>query len=371
MSTTISVDTALFRDALKKCVSDKTAAQPIYRHVLIRGGDGKIELISTDECMLLEYTLAAILEGEAPNFTANVNLMASALNGLDGLTRLVHDGENLRLHNGNRRYKIDTLPGDQFPTAPALNGEDLDLSPASLREAIRVADYCMSQHDMAHPYTNGLWLCPDYIVSFNGVAMACMPLNTHVPDRYHVIIPSSALRKNFASYLQDAAGIRLLIRGDEALALHVAGEDYRLRVRLLDCKYPEGWRGAAKNPSSFAQHITLDTQVLLGSLQRIMPFASQVYDGYGVSKRTSGCFVRMIVKNGELKLQSRDNENAVESLPCEHVMDIEVAIDATLLKRVVDVGGDMIIWHHNDAATSQCFTFPGREDAHYLMPMRI
>lgn len=362
--TTITIDAAVLREALARCVSDTSTPEPIYRHVLFGEWTDGITLTSTDSMMTYRVNVEADVQGESPDFTGNITMLRAALYGLTGPVTIEHDGKLLKLRNEARRYRIDTLPGRAFPVFDDLPKIDVAADPLQWAKAIDAIQYAAPTNS-GHYALNGVHLDADFATASDAHALAYTPVETHLNTE--IILPVASLRKGLTGYLTEATKIQLVTNdcGTDPVAIEFTDAMQSLRVQLVAHKYP-GFRAQLPNPEDMKSKTHFNPRALGEVLQRMMAFLTPA----GVKKARPTLILNA---DGErLEVKSKGEDVACDYIACSTpARPMQAALDGLLVKALLNQCDDEITWHSDGPDSIQAFTMPKRDDTHYIVQIRI
>lgn len=364
MTTTISTDAALLRDALARSVCDTNTPEPIYRHVLIGEWTNGITLTTTDSLMTYRTQIEADIQGESPDFTASVPMLRAALFGLNGPVTIEHKGATLKLCNESRRYRIDTLPGRIFPVFDDLPVIETDADAMAWARAIDAVQYAAPTNS-GHVALNGICLEPEFIIASDAIAIALQAMNTGL--KTDIVIPIAAVRKNLLRYITENTAITILANdtGTEPVAIEFSDKTQYLRIQLLAYKYP-AFRAQLPKPESMASSTEIRAKDFSDLLHRMMPFILPPDNKKGKP------LIILRAEGEQLQVRSKVQGFASDFIACTRPSKpMEAALDAALMKNLLGQCDETLTWYSNGAESIQAFTLPERDDVHYIMHVRL
>ncbi|MBE9538502.1 MAG: hypothetical protein IMF06_05425 [Proteobacteria bacterium] len=361
----LSIDAGVLRDALATNVTERSTLD-YMEHALLVADNNTLRITTTDleKWWTVELDASVSEPGEA---TGKVALLRAALNGLDGSVDLLLADNRLSLKCGRRRFNIPTLQVDGFTRLPDGETQPVTTEPAKLREAIKRVAYAMGKNDV-RPMLNGLLLDTNYCVAADGHRMAICPAPIDVPDTKEIIIP----RDTVAYVLQllgDAATVRLAMRpgGSRIVALQIHNPDTRttLHTALIDSRYTN-WQQIAIDPDGIDKRHTFSAVDARTALARVMPFC------VGRAKVKS-VPIGLASKGGHLTLSPPNMPETSDTVPCTTNDEQEtIGLEANYLRDVLapaDLG--KVTWHTSSPDSITAFTVSGRDDTHYIAPLRL
>jgi len=362
----LTVDATTLRDALANHVAERSTLEHLEHALLVAEGD-TLSITTTDMQKWLTVELDASIN--APGAcTAKVDLLRAALNGLQGDTELVLDDTGLVLKAGRRRFRIPSLPSQDFPMVPVRDMAPVTVDVDSLRNGIERVEYAVGKNDVLKLWCNGVLLDDGYCVATSGPRMAVCPTEITLPTDQSIILPRHSMAL-FSSLLHDDAQVLLVkIPGGEIIsALEVYNQKLRTRLRtaIIDAIYGQ-WKMAAHDADKFEHRIVITSANAAAALTRTIPFCMSA----GFKKDVP---LHAAINDGRLTLWPPSQPDTCDDVDLEDGDTLhETRIDALYLRDVVSSAkGADIIWLSNDGIKPQAFTFEGRDDLHYINPMRI
>lgn len=191
----IQVKVDRLRAAMKAIdeVVEKRSTVPILSNVLIRSTPGQMTLIGTDMDIMVEKVVDLEDAGanKAMEFTvdaATLKLIAAKLSA-DGVATIEADGNTgITIKCGRARFKLPTLPSDDFPVLAAGDWDaQWEVSATMLIDMIESVRFAQSTEETRY-YLNGIYLhvpgdseC-QFAVATDGSRLA----------RFHVEVPDGA-----------------------------------------------------------------------------------------------------------------------------------------------------------------------------------
>ena len=145
----LTVDRQAFAAALgqaAKYVETRTTI-PVLSTVLLRTGDGEIEVAATDLNRLFRATIEARVETEGA-IAANANLLAGFVRGAVGRdVEMALAGSLLEVRSGHARGRIPTLAADDFPEPFVYGAANIgfEIDGAVLADCLDAVGYAISK----------------------------------------------------------------------------------------------------------------------------------------------------------------------------------------------------------------------------------
>ena len=261
-------------------VATKGNHLPILQNVLLTVEERKLTVTGTDlETQIIATTW---VHTEAPgSLTVNAGKLLNLVKLSPDNTQftLQADGEHLHVRYGRSRYKLQTLPAENFPVFDADDRtHELQLRGDTLQAALNRVAFALAQNDVRH-YLNGL------AISLNGAQLHTIASDGHRLARQLTqldedagqspisIIPRNAVKNIsdlIAAYLKAAPNaVVTLALGQRSVSVTVG--QLQLSAKLIEGVYPDENRVI---PRDLPTRLVVDRQELLGSMDRVMLLAS-------------------------------------------------------------------------------------------------
>ncbi|MBI1961026.1 MAG: DNA polymerase III subunit beta [Candidatus Liptonbacteria bacterium] len=262
-------------------VSGESASLPILKHILIRAGNGRIVLHSTNLEMGVQYVIPGkVIEDGA--VTIDSSMFSSLISALP--TERVHlerDEDHLLVKTDNYEAKLLGLKPEDFPLFPDIQQDRQRIVfkngvlPRVLSRVLSAA-----QHSDLRPELSGvlLHITPDEIVC---AATDSFRLAEHaVPNDSFTTDHASEARVGIP--LKAASEIVRITTGTEDIAVDVdnnqiqfSSDDFRLISRRLEGTFPE-YKHII--PQSVDTEILIDRKALMDGLRLAGIFTGAVYE---------------------------------------------------------------------------------------------
>lgn len=368
------------RDALLKPLQTVTGiverrhTLPILSNVLINKTGTQVSFCSTDIEMQIKT------QSEMGSGSDDLATTVAARKLLDILRALSDQQEismsyankKLVLAQGKSKFSLQTLAAEEFPTVTVADDypAKVELSQKALKHLLHLVHFAMAQQDIRY-YLNGLLLVIDkdslkavatdgHRLAFSAVKSGEAGVNiSNAGDRQEVILPRKAVLE-----LQ-----RLLSESDESVTIELAANQARFRFdqielisKLIEGKFPDYQRVI---PVGHSKLITLDREILLGSLQRAAILTTDKFKG--VRLTLSAGLLRVSSTNAEQEEASEDLEVDYSGDPVDIGFNVQYLLDvlSNLKNKVVEIA-------LQDPNASALITTPEDPEFKYVvMPMRI
>ncbi|MCS7081940.1 MAG: DNA polymerase III subunit beta [Bacteroidetes bacterium] len=277
------------------------STMPILECVLLESDGHGLRLSATD----LEIFVERSLPLSAPPFRVAVpaRRLLDTLRALDTepIVLEVASG-SLQLTTAHGRYRMATLPAEEFPSRPNLEeGTELASSAEELRQAIEQVLFAASTDDL-RPALNGVLLevRPEEVrlVATDGHRLVRLRsahlFQGSVQESRNAILPARVVGMLSKMLGRDAAETCRIRLGANQAAFSWGGVLFV--TRLIGEAYPNY---EAVIPTSWERRLRIDREAFLKALKRVALYAStQVHQ------------VRLHLKPGELLLEAEDLDRA-------------------------------------------------------------
>jgi DNA polymerase III subunit beta len=222
---------------------------PILSSVLLEARGSELAVSATDLEIFLRsrYPVQIAKEGVV---TAPAKKLFEIVRELpEGEVRLIGGDKGwLRIEMGRARFKVMSLPNDDFPALPlAQEGEKIELAPALLAESIEKTSFAMS-HDQTRQALNGILL--EVVTAGDETDLRLIATDGHrlafvqrrcraaVVGNRGVIIPRKAIAEVRKLIGEEAAGPSIELSFQENRLFFRIGSNL-LVTRLVDGQFPD------------------------------------------------------------------------------------------------------------------------------------
>ncbi len=357
-------------EALRRALEGNLAGNgtlPILSHVLVDAGEGAVSLTTSDMALWLTALVPAGVEAEG-RVAVDAAALKAALYGLVGNVVFDYSGDKqpiVTVQAGRRRFKPWALHAIDFPAHDEDLCTPLEVDPVALARAIGVAQYAAARSDVRR-YLECVCLSAGVVVATDGHRLATAPVEIGLEEGEELMLPTASI-KHVLRILGEGAVLHKVSRaggGDVALRIACGGRD--LRVALLDGKYPS-WRQVIPKGECQAQAAFRPSDAA-AALKRISPF-SQSFTKDG---KKCGHNIDVTFGDGEMRISPFKDKDITDFVPCVLTGSHDgIAIEQRYLSDILATAGDdEITWHLYGADACQAFSIEGRDDRHYLMPLR-
>lgn len=256
-------------NAVQSIVSSRTTL-PILSNVLLQAGEGDLNLTTTD----LDVTISAKVKATVKN-TGDITLPAKRLNAIvrevasPELELEVEEGI-CSIEAGASAFRLNGISGDEFPSAPKVEGEAVTLEQCRLRSMLRYTAYAVSTEETRYVLNGILFRFGDgklALVATDGRRLALVEEAIEAPESKRVV-PKKAIAqlerllgdqgKVTLRHTENQASFALIREGEEEASVH-------LTTKLIDGTYPDYQQVIPKESKKRA---TIEREEFLAALRR-------------------------------------------------------------------------------------------------------
>ncbi|HEY9581131.1 MAG TPA: DNA polymerase III subunit beta [Rhizorhapis sp.] len=314
----IQIKVKTLRAALKsiKAVVETKATVPILTHVLVRSTPGQMTLIGTDLDIMIDQTVDLEDAGsnKALTFCIDAGTLASIAAKLpaEGIACIESDGNTgITIKCGRARFKLPTLPADDFPTIPAGDWDaQWEQDATELIAMIDSVSFAMSTEETRY-YLNGIFLHvpggseSQFAAATDGNRLARFHCDVAdgaegMPD---IILPRKAV----------AALAQLLDEEGGTVGIAVSTTKFRFDVgktvltgKLIDGKFPDYARVI---PTGHRLAAWFEPGPLAEAVERVLTISSD---------KTRSIALEFATETVTLQVISPENGTASEDVPCDY-----------------------------------------------------
>jgi DNA polymerase-3 subunit beta len=291
---------------------------PILEHALIAVENGKVSAIASD--IETQLRLPVIAQAEADGeFTVPARKLAKILGSLnaDQQVSLMLENEQASVRAGRSRFKLQTLPGGEFPVFEAQDKQSTSfaLDATEFAELIERTYRAMATQDVRY-YLNGLALQAKdsklVAKATNGHRLAIMLLDIAPETEFSIIVPRDAVLR-LQKIKIDAETVIVSIH--ETFAEFTFG-DTVLSTKLVDGRFPDTDRVIPDYPEPMA--LTVESQALGDAIKRVALVTDDGKTG-----------VTLAIDRESIGLSCRcraTNESAEDQVACESGAEATVTV---------------------------------------------
>lgn len=371
----LSIDRAALLRALNhvQSVVERRNTIPILANVLLKTGDGSLQLATTDMDLEMNEGIAAKIA--TPGATTAPALMLHDIvrkmpDGSQVELNLDPSGNSMTVKAGRSHFKLGCLPVTDFPElgADAAMPVNFKLKAADLRALIDRTRFAMSTEE-ARYYLNGIYL---HAADHDGVqVLRAVATDGHRLARFEMPLPEGA--KDMAGVIiprKAVAEIRKLIE-EAADTIEVSLSPNKIRfsfdhivmtTKLIDGTFPDYQRVI---PPANDKMVEVDPKVFSSAIDRV----STISDGKtrAVKITLNGKTMTISASSPEAGSATEDIEIHSEALSMEigfnarYLLDITSQVDGSACRiKLADSASPTIIEDTSDASS-----------LYVIMPLRV
>lgn len=344
---------------------------PILSNLLIEATDDGLALTATDMDLALVERVAADVDRPG-GVTAPALVLYDIVRKLpEGCQIDLHMGDDdgrLQLQAGRSRFRLQTLPQEDFP---ALSGGDMPheftMEAKELRRLIDRTRFAVSTEETRY-YLNGIYL---HATEGETKALRAVATDGHRLARVELPLPAGADAMPGVIVPRKTVGeLRKLVdETDGEIAISLSETRMRfafdrtvLTSKLVDGTFPEYERVI---PSSNDKILTVERGSFAAAVDRVSTVTGE---------KLRAVKIRIDANQIEVSASSQENDTAVEELTAGYEREpIEIGFNSKyLLDITAQIEGESAEFALSDAASPTILRDPADTGALYvLMPLRV
>jgi DNA polymerase-3 subunit beta len=353
-------------------VVERRNTYPILANVLLKAGDGGIDLRATDLDIEVTEKVPAMV-GTAGTTTVPAHTLYEIVRKLaDGAEVKLETtgGDQMLLSSGRSRFNLACLSPDSFPDLKSgAFTHSFSISAALLRELIERTQFAISNEETRY-YLNGIYI--HTIESGGTTYLRAVATDGHRMARAETEAPAGAKGMPGIIVPKKTVGeVQKLLEGaDGDVQVEVSDTKIRFTLgsvvllsKLIEGTFPDYERVTPKNND---KAMNVDRASFATAVDRVSTIASE----------RGGKAVKLSMKDGNLELSvtNPDHGTASEELAVEFEPEsFEIGFNARyLLDIIAQIRSDNAVFLFNDAGSPTLVREDGETKALYvLMPMRV
>lgn len=372
------------RATLLRCMShvqsvvERRNTIPILSNVLIDAAeDGTVKVMATDLDLQIVETVSASKVETAGAITVSAHLLNDIIRKLSEGSQVQLDAADNRLEirSGRAKFKLPTLPRDDFPVI--VEGDlptSFELPTKTLAELIDRTRFAISTEETRY-YLNGIFL---HVTDEDEPVLKAAATDGHRLARFtidrpegaegmpDVIVPRKAVGE-IRKLIEEADGkvlidlsaskVRFTISGANSV-----GDGVVLTSKLIDGTFPDYSRVI---PTGNDKLLKIDPRLFFEGVDRVATIATE---------KTRAVKMGLEKDKVILSVTSPDNGNAAEEVEAEYSSEgFEIGFNANYLKDILgQIDSDTVELHLADAgAPTLIRKDEGSPELYVLMPMRV
>ncbi len=368
------------RATLMRCMShvqsvvERRNTIPILSNVLIDAHeDGSVKVMATDLDLQIIETMRASGVETAGAITVSAHLLNDIIRKLpEGCQVSLVAAENrLEVKAGRAKFKLPTLPRDDFPVI--VEGDlptSFELPAKMLAEMIDRTKFAISTEETRY-YLNGIFL---HVTDEDKPVLKAAATDGHRLARFtldrpegaegmpDVIVPRKAVGE-IRKLLEEVDGNVLIDLSASKIRFTLSGEGgVVLTSKLIDGTFPDYSRVI---PTGNDKLLKLDPKLFFDGVDRVATIATE---------KTRAVKMGLEKDKVVLSVTSPDNGNAAEEVEAEYSSEpFEIGFNANYLKDILaQIDSDTVELHLADAGAPTLIRKDEASPALYvLMPMRV
>jgi len=352
-------------------VVERRNTYPILANVLLKAGDGAIDLRATDLDIEVTERVPAMV-GTPGTTTVPAHTLYEIVRKLaDGSeVKLETTGEQMLISSGRSRFNLACLSPDSFPDLKSGTfTHSFSIPAATLRELIERTQFAISNEETRY-YLTGIYI--HTIESAGATLLRAVATDGHRMARAETDAPDGAKGMPGIIVPKKTVGeVQKLLDGAEGdVGVEVSDTKIRFTLgsvvllsKLIEGTFPDYERVTPKNND---KAMNVDRASFATAVDRVSTIASE----------RGGKAVKLSMKDGNLELSvtNPDHGTASEELAVDFDTDgFEIGFNARyLLDILAQIRSENAVFLFNDAGSPTLVKEDGEARAQYvLMPMRV
>lgn len=174
------------------------AIEPIFSHILLDAKDGVLKLTASDG----QFTIKASLEAQVET-SGSVALPGREFTNLvktfdtPTLEISAERNNNCSIKTGKSSYKLNTLPSEQFPLSPSIQGITFSLKQSELEGIIKETSFAIAPPEEVRAVLKGVLFFKEgenlSIVSADGRRMALRKVSVSEGENFEKVFPKKLI----------------------------------------------------------------------------------------------------------------------------------------------------------------------------------
>lgn len=335
--------------AVTKVVETRNSI-PILGNVLLSVQDGQFSARATDLDIEVATSIP-VLDALPGSTTVNAKLLADIAKKAGSDVSLELESDVLTVRSGRSRFKLQTLPVDDFPSF-AAGGFDVEFD-VDLAALVAPTQFAISTEETRY-YLNGV-----YLHTAEG-RLAAVATDGHRLSRHY-----GDPRDHFEGVILPRKLVSILPKGPVRVSLsrtkaRIATDDTTITGKLIDGTFPDYQRVIPTQNDKIVQASIADLRT---AVERVSTVATE-----------RGRAVKLEIAPGGISLSVRDDAEATDSIEADYSGEpIEIGFNAAYLTELLaNLSGDTVRIALNDAGSPTLFSSPDNDALlAVLMPMRV
>ena len=248
-------------------IVERRTTIPVLSHLLLKSGDGRLDLAATDLDVSLTSYCTAEVEGEGA-IAVQARKFLEIIRAVVGeeVALAVTDENRLRITAGSSRFTINGLSAEDFPTLPEVDGETAVALPfAQFKRMVGKVIFAVSTEESRFQLNGALVKLKDgglEMVATDGHRLALVENGLEgATEAEGVLVPRKALLE--LQRFEDEGSLDFR-RSEHHLSFRLGRRE--LICRILEGTFPDYERVIAKDNDKLA---TFDRRLLAEAVQRV------------------------------------------------------------------------------------------------------
>lgn len=322
---------------------------PILGNVLLSVEDGQFSARATDLDIEVSTSIP-VLDATNGSTTVNAKMLADIAKKAGSDVSLELDSDTLTVKSGRSRFKLQTLPVDDFPSF-AAGGFDVEFD-VDLASLVAPTQFAISTEETRH-YLNGVYL---HATEAGTVAVAT--------DGHRLSRHTGPFLASFDGVILPRKLVSILPKGSVRVSLsarkvRIATDDTTITGKLIDGTFPDYQRVI---PTGNDKIVLADRKALATAVERVSTVATE-----------RGRAVKLEIAPGQIALSVRGDAEATDAVEADYSGEpIEIGFNAAYLTELLaNLSGDTVRIALNDGGSPTIFTGGDDDVLVLLMPMRV
>ena len=355
--------------SLVSSVVEKRQTLPMLSNLYFSLDDGTLRVIGTDLEVEISEAITEV-EGENGLFTVSTQKILDIARMLPekAAISIKQEDDNVVVTSSRSRYKLKTLPAEEFPRIETGNWEErFKIDQLSLKSLLNKTAFAMAVQDVRY-YLNGILfeLSKKQLraIATDGhrLARSEVDIDLDLKETRELIVPRKAINE-ITRFISDDEETELIIEMSRN-HLKLSRNETVLITKLIDGKFPE-FKGVLETEPDIT--ISVDRVAFIDTLNRVAVLTATTDRFRGVKVNLEEGIMRVTAKNQE-------QEEAVEEIAVEYSGDpVEFGYNVGYLIDAARAGEGETLELHLQRNDGICIIKqPGDERTTWLvMPMRI
>ena len=350
-------------------VSDAKQTMPILGNTLFKLSGGSLELIASDLEVEVRYLSSEVgVDGEVSS-TIPTKKFSDILKVLGGSNAsLEFDEKSVEIKGGTSKFKVSTLPVDDFPLSEFDSSDRFSVKPSDLLEMIDNTSFSMGYQDARH-FLNGLYFEPTdsgmIAVATDGHRLAyCEITSNDGKFTTSCIVPRKGiveLKKILGLFTENKDILAEVSINNKNLTVFIG--NYSLTTKLIEGNYPDYKKVF---PESLPNTLVLSREDLRTALQKMAILSSEQYKGVKLGLEPTSL---------HLSTTNPQQEKGEDTIDCTYEGDpMSVGFNLAYIMEVIDAIDTEQVKFRFGSPDSGCLVSANSNNPsskYIIMPMRV